>query len=105
MEEYLAGPAALRTVVQDMTHEQLIARPVAGKWSTLEVVCHLVDSEQAWCHSPNSLRLGDARYPTPSHPPVVGKIRAASSARSGDPIGTHANGPCGDIRWHAAEVL
>ncbi len=21
-----------------------------GKWSTLEVVCHLVDSEQAWCH-------------------------------------------------------
>jgi hypothetical protein len=23
---------------------------VAGKWSTLEVVCHLGDSEQAWCH-------------------------------------------------------
>ena len=21
-----------------------------GKWSTLEVVCHLVDSEQVWCH-------------------------------------------------------
>ena len=21
-----------------------------GKWSTLEVVCHLVDSDQAWCH-------------------------------------------------------
>ncbi len=27
-----------------------MARPIAGKWSTLEVVCHLVDSEQAWCH-------------------------------------------------------
>ena len=30
--------------------EQLRARPVPGKWSTLDVVCHLVDSEQAWCH-------------------------------------------------------
>jgi uncharacterized damage-inducible protein DinB len=26
-----------------MTPEQLRARPVPGKWSTLEVVCHLVD--------------------------------------------------------------
>ena len=26
-----------------MTREQLLARPVAGKWSTLEVVCHLAD--------------------------------------------------------------
>ena len=33
-----------------MTAESLRARPVQGKWSTLEVVCHLVDSEQAWCH-------------------------------------------------------
>jgi uncharacterized damage-inducible protein DinB len=33
-----------------MSPEALRARPVHGKWSTLEVVCHLVDSEQAWCH-------------------------------------------------------
>ncbi len=33
-----------------MSAAQLLARPVPGKWSTLEVVCHLVDSEQAWCH-------------------------------------------------------
>jgi hypothetical protein len=26
-----------------MTAEQVRARPVAGKWSTLEVVCHLAD--------------------------------------------------------------
>ena len=26
-----------------MTREQLLARPIAGKWSTLEVVCHLAD--------------------------------------------------------------
>jgi hypothetical protein len=47
---YRDGPASLRRTVSDMTTEQLRARPVAGKWSTLEVVCHLVDSEQAWCH-------------------------------------------------------
>ena len=28
-----------------MTQEQLIARPIPGKWSTLEVVCHLADFE------------------------------------------------------------
>ncbi len=26
-----------------MTREQVLARPVPGKWSTLEVVCHLAD--------------------------------------------------------------
>jgi uncharacterized damage-inducible protein DinB len=47
---YLDGPISVRRIVSDMTSEQLTARPVAGRWSTLEVVCHLVDSEQAWCH-------------------------------------------------------
>ena len=37
-------------MVTDLNHQQLEARPIPGKWSTLEVVCHLVDSEQAWCH-------------------------------------------------------
>ncbi|QJW97011.1 DinB family protein [Frigoriglobus tundricola] len=40
---YLAGAAQLRAAVAGMTREQLLARPVAGKWSTLEVVCHLAD--------------------------------------------------------------
>lgn len=43
IEDYLAGPAALRKAVSGMTPEQLKARPVPGKWSTLEVVCHLAD--------------------------------------------------------------
>lgn len=43
IENYLAGPRALRQAVAGMTREQLLARPVAGKWSTLEVVCHLAD--------------------------------------------------------------
>ena len=40
---YVEGPKALRQAVAGMTREQATARPVAGKWSTLEVVCHLAD--------------------------------------------------------------
>jgi uncharacterized damage-inducible protein DinB len=50
IDEYLVGPDLVRRAVADMTPEQRLARPIAGRWSTLEVVCHLVDSEQAWCH-------------------------------------------------------
>ncbi len=44
-DQYLAGVAQLRAAVAGMTREQLTARPVAGKWSTLEVVCHIADFE------------------------------------------------------------
>jgi hypothetical protein len=44
-DQYLAGVAQLRAAVAGMTREQLLARPIAGKWSTLEVVCHLADFE------------------------------------------------------------
>jgi DinB superfamily len=50
IDAYLDGTARLRRVVTDLNSQQLEARPIPGKWSTLEVVCHLVDSEQAWCH-------------------------------------------------------
>ena len=43
IDGYLAGPWALRQAVAGMSREQLLARPVPGKWSTLEVVCHLAD--------------------------------------------------------------
>lgn len=44
-DAYLKGAADLRAAVAGMTREQLVARPVAGKWSTLEVVCHIADFE------------------------------------------------------------
>ena len=44
-DQYLAGAAQLRAAVAGMTREQLVARPVAGKWSTLEVICHIADFE------------------------------------------------------------
>jgi hypothetical protein len=50
VDSYLEGIGALRRAVAGMSREQLVARPVPGKWSTLEVVCHLVDSDQAWIH-------------------------------------------------------
>src|SRR6266511_4676282 len=45
IDSYLAGVDLLRQAVAGMTREQVVARPVAGKWSTLEVVCHLADSD------------------------------------------------------------
>jgi hypothetical protein len=45
INDYLAGPALIRQAVAGMTREQVLARPVPGKWSTLEVVCHLADFE------------------------------------------------------------
>jgi GNAT superfamily N-acetyltransferase/uncharacterized damage-inducible protein DinB len=46
IESYGAGPELLRAAVADMTREELLARPIPGKWSTLEVVCHISDTEQ-----------------------------------------------------------
>ena len=43
---YENGVEELRVAVAGMTVEQLRSRPVAGKWSTLEVVCHIADCEQ-----------------------------------------------------------
>jgi hypothetical protein len=35
----------LRSAVAGMTAEQVLCRPIPGKWSTLEVVAHLADTE------------------------------------------------------------
>jgi uncharacterized damage-inducible protein DinB len=45
MDDYVAGTGQLREALLGMTPEQLAARPIEGKWSTQEVVCHLVDFE------------------------------------------------------------
>ena len=48
IDTYLAGPALLREAVAGLNRDQLLARPVPGKWSTLEVVCHLADFEPVY---------------------------------------------------------
>ena len=45
IEQYLAGPGVLRRAIAGMTREQLVARPIPGKWSSQQVVCHLADYE------------------------------------------------------------
>lgn len=45
INEYLAGVESLSQAVRGLSPSQLQARPVAGMWSILEVVCHLADSE------------------------------------------------------------
>ena len=45
IDSYLDGPQLLRKAVAGMSQEQLVARPIPGKWSTVEVVCHLADFE------------------------------------------------------------
>jgi hypothetical protein len=45
IDQYSAGPALVRQAVAGMTRQQALARPIAGKWSSLEVVCHLADFE------------------------------------------------------------
>ena len=48
VREYLAGPALVRDAVEGMTSEQVRAKPIPGRWSTLEVVCHLADEEAVY---------------------------------------------------------
>jgi hypothetical protein len=42
---YLAGADDLRRAVAGLGREQLLARPVPNKWSTLECVAHIADFE------------------------------------------------------------
>ncbi len=45
MAAYERGIDDLRAAVAGMTKEQVLARPVPGKWSTVECVGHLADTE------------------------------------------------------------
>ncbi len=47
---YLAGPDRLRSAVTGLSREQMISRPITGRWSVLEVVCHLVDTDANIAH-------------------------------------------------------
>ena len=45
IDSYLSGANTLRKAVGGMSGEQLKAKPIAGRWSTLEVVAHIADFE------------------------------------------------------------
>ena len=48
IEAYLAGPQLLRDAVAGMSDADLDARPVPGKMSSKEVVCHIADFEPVY---------------------------------------------------------
>ncbi|MCY2987525.1 MAG: DinB family protein [Planctomycetota bacterium] len=48
IDDYLAGPKKLRAAVAGMNAEQLDARPIPGKWSTKQVICHIADFEPVY---------------------------------------------------------
>jgi hypothetical protein len=50
LDAYLEGSDRLRSVVTGLSREQLILRPIAGRWSVLEVVCHVVDTDVNIAH-------------------------------------------------------
>ena len=50
LDSYLVGPDRLRSAVTGLSREQMISRPIARRWSVLEVVCHLVDTDVNIAH-------------------------------------------------------
>ena len=73
-DQYARGPDVLRQVVAGMTRDQLLARPVKGKWSTLEVVCHISDFEIVYV---DRLKAVIAEQ----DPPLPGRDEAAFATR------------------------
>ncbi len=45
IDAYSDGVVLLRTSLENIDDSQLDARPIDGKWSIREVVCHLADAE------------------------------------------------------------
>jgi hypothetical protein len=48
IDDYLAGPAVLRSAIAGMTAAEIDAAPVPGKWSTRQVICHVADFEPVY---------------------------------------------------------
>jgi GNAT superfamily N-acetyltransferase len=46
INRYEGGPDFVRAAVAGMNGQELRSRPEPGRWSTLEVVCHICDTEQ-----------------------------------------------------------
>ena len=45
IDRYIAGAETIADSIRDMSAEQIDARPIAGRWSTRQVVCHVADFE------------------------------------------------------------
>lgn len=57
---YVGSIYQLERLVWDLTEDQVSARPVPGKWSTLELVAHLADFEPLFADRMKRVIAGDA---------------------------------------------
>ena len=48
IDQYFAGPGQLRAALTGLNSKQLDARPIPGKWSTKQVICHIADFEPVY---------------------------------------------------------
>ena len=78
--KYRSGSGLLREAVAGMTKEQLAARPVAGKWSTLEVVCHIADFEPIYADRMKRV-IAEENPPLMSGDPDLFQSRLAYTSR------------------------
>ena len=70
IQKYAAGPELLRAAVTGMTREEVLAHPIPGKWSTLELVCHLADFEPIYADRMKRV-IAEDRPALPSGDPNV----------------------------------
>jgi len=45
IDAYARGAGELRSAISGMTAAEIAARPIPGKWTTLELICHIADFE------------------------------------------------------------
>jgi len=74
IQNYLVGVESLKKAVAGLSPEQVKARPVPGKWSTLEVVCHLADFEPILADRMKRVIAED-------NPPLIGFSETKYAAR------------------------
>lgn len=83
IDDYAAGPQLLRGSIGDMSDEQLKARPVAGRWSTLDVLCHLADTEGVYAERMKRV-IAEDEPPLRGMDPDVWVPRLACGRRDAD---------------------
>lgn len=83
LDQYAAGPHLLRESVAGMSDEQLKAKPVPDRWSTLEVICHLSDAEGVYAERMKRV-IAEDEPPLRSMDPDAWLPRLAYHSRDAD---------------------
>jgi hypothetical protein len=100
IDQYLAGPELLERSIRRMNDEHLDAKPIAGKWSTRQVVCHIVDFEPVYADRMKRVIAENCPTFFGGDPDVF----AAGLAYSRRPVGTELE-LLGAVRTQMATIL